>query len=213
MFPMMLRRAPYSCSKFLAQRTPDQSFRERAGEGSAPVLAELEELLLRQAHERVDLVLRALEVVDGERIRGDAADVEQETDLEHLFARTQSSVDGARTGDTAREEERRGAETHPPQSDEAVRVPLLHAQVVHAGVAPVPVHDEGDVARDGACGEDAQEGVACRCGRPVAQPARAPAEGVQDHRRSFAAVASPRHVDGRTAARSPFRANLLVSAR
>ena len=95
---MMLRRAPYSCSKFLAQRTPDQSFRERAGEGSAPVLTELEELLLRQTHERVDLVFWALEVVDGERIRGDAADVEQETDLEHLFGRTQAMARGRGTG-------------------------------------------------------------------------------------------------------------------
>ena len=176
------------------------------------MLTEFEELLLRQTHERVHLVLRALEVVDGERIRGDAADVEQETDLEHLFARTQSSVNGSRMGGGAREEERRGAETHPPQSDEAVRVPLLHAQVVHAGVAPVPVHDEGDVARDGAGGEDAQEGVACLCGHPVAQPARAPAEGVQDHRRSFAVAVWPVG-DGRTAARSTSRANLPVPAR
>ena len=50
----------------------------------APVLADLEKLGLGEGHESVDFLRRALEVLDGERVDGDAAHVETHAYFEHL---------------------------------------------------------------------------------------------------------------------------------
>lgn len=114
------------------------------------MLADLEKLGLCEGHEGVDFVRGALEVLDGEGVDGDAADVEAHAYLEHL--RAARSARGTAAGSVWK--------TYAAQGDEPVCVPLLDALVAGAGVPAVAVHHEGDVAGDGARSEDRAEDVA-----------------------------------------------------